>query len=68
MALPVTEARAIEREITLKSSLKGFDDRIFLLGLSGSGLTLREKGKRESRKMSFEDFVRWMVVHAPETS
>ena len=65
MALTAKEARPVEREISIKSGVKGYPDRVFLIKMSGTGLTFREKGKREYRSITFADLARWMVMHAP---
>ncbi len=65
MALSVKAARPVEREITIPSGVKGYPDRVFLIKITGKGLTFREKGKREYRSIKFADLARWMVMHAP---
>jgi hypothetical protein len=65
MALAVNKARPIEREVKVPSGIKGYEDRVFLIGINSAGITLREKGKREYRSMQFANFARWMFTHAP---
>ncbi len=69
MALDATEAKKnIEREVTIKSGVKGFPDRTFLYKLTTSGtIEVREKSKpRKKRVVRVEDFVKWVILFATE--
>jgi hypothetical protein len=66
MALSVEKARSIEREVTIRSSVKGLPNREYLIGLTGSGVTLREKGAREARSLTYRQLIGMMLIHCSE--
>jgi hypothetical protein len=64
--LKVVEARPVEREVSIQSGVKGYSDRMFIIGMNGTGFTLRPKRGRGVRKIRFREFISWMVMHASE--
>lgn len=67
MALAIEDARPTTREITLPSSIRGFDDRTFKVTCSAKGIEVREKGDRGvARRLSWREFMSWVVLHCPE--
>lgn len=66
MALEIAKARAIDREISLPSNIKGFDDRAFIVSIGPSGLTVREKNRSEARSVTWRELLSFLCLHCPE--
>lgn len=67
MALSINDARPIEREITLKSNVRGFEDRAFVVSVGPNGITVREKNRTARRACTWRDLLSYLCLHAPES-
>lgn len=66
MALNIESARAIDREINLPSSIRGFEDRAFIVSIGPAGISVREKNRSESRSMTWREILSYACMHCPE--
>jgi len=66
MALDINTARAIDREVSLPSNIRGFDDRAFVVSIGPSGLVVREKNQSAARSVTWRELLSFMCLHCPE--